>query len=77
MEGNILDDPVALGEDPEHRDALGHRRHPALPGRGRGRLPRLARSTLRFASLAAGSERERHQQRYGNPSHAYSGIHGS
>jgi hypothetical protein len=77
MERDVLDDAVALVEDPEHRDALRHRSHPALPGRGRWRLFCRARGVLLFAALAARNERERNQERCGNLVHAYSGVHGS
>jgi hypothetical protein len=73
---DVLDDPVALVEDPEDRDALRHRRHSALPGRRRRRLrPRHGRILLGI--LAASGQRERDQQGRGKPIHCYSGIHGS
>jgi hypothetical protein len=75
---HVLNDAIALVEDAEHRDALGHRGHPALPGSrcrriGRGRRRRI----LLLGAPAAGREREHNQQRRGNPGHFYSGIHGS
>jgi hypothetical protein len=75
---NILDDPVALVEDSEHRDPLRHRRHAALAVRGRGRLPRRGqRRVLLLRALAARGERERGKQRSSEDAHVYSGIQGS
>jgi hypothetical protein len=77
VQGYVLNDPVALVEDPQNRDALRHRRHTALSvSRRRDPLPRQW-SIRQFASLATRGERERDEQRCGDPAHAYSGIHGS
>jgi hypothetical protein len=78
-EGHVLDDAVALVEDPEDGHALRHRRHAAL-SRGRhqrftaGRRERIL--LLLFAAPACG-EPQRNEQRCSEPVHAYSGIHGS
>jgi hypothetical protein len=78
VKGDILHDAVALVEDADHRDALRHRCHAALPIGGRGDLPRArCQRILLLGALAAGGERERSQQRCGNSFHAYSGIQGS
>jgi hypothetical protein len=78
MQRDILHDAVALVEDAEHRDALRHRRRPALPGRGRRHvLARGRRIFLLMAATAARSQRERNQQRCSSSFHAYSGIQGS
>jgi hypothetical protein len=74
---DILDDPVALVEDSEHRDALRHRSDSGLV-RHRRRLARLGRGlVLLLGAATAASERKQEQQRCGEPAHAYSGIHGS
>jgi hypothetical protein len=76
--GHVLDDPVALVENPQHRDALGHRSHSALPGRGhRDLLVRRSRRILLLRALAAGGERKRDEERSGELRHFYSGIQGS
>jgi hypothetical protein len=75
---DILHDPVALVEDRKHRDPLRHRRHSALPCRGRRNIARGGdRSILLLAAAAARSKRKCNQQRCGESQHAYSGIHGS
>jgi hypothetical protein len=78
VQRDVFDDAVALVEDAEHRDALGHRRnsrraHPLRDGGVSGRpLP------LRFLlAAAARGERQRDQERCGCLKHAYSGIQGS
>ena len=78
MESDVLNDPVALVEDPEDRDALRHRRDPALAVRRRGRLlaPRK-RGILLLGTLAARGERECGEQDCSEVAHAYSGIQGS
>jgi hypothetical protein len=40
MKRDRLNDAVALVENAEDCDALRHRRHAALPGGGRGNVPR-------------------------------------
>ncbi len=77
MEGVGLDDAVALVEDAEDRDPLGHRSHSALPRGGRRRLPRRRSANLLLVAAAARGERERNQQRCSGFRHAYSGIQGS
>jgi hypothetical protein len=77
MQRNRLHDAIALVEDAEHRDALRHGRHAALPSRGRGNLSRTwSGCILLLPALAAGGKRERDQQRCGSRLHAYSGIQG-
>jgi hypothetical protein len=70
---------VALVEDAEDRDALRHRRHAALPGRGRRHVgPCLPRRVLLFLPASARDERKREQQGGGGRLlHDYSGIQGS
>jgi hypothetical protein len=65
-DGHVLDDPVALVEDAQHRHALGHRSHSALPRRShRNVLVRRSRRILLLRPLAAGGKRKRDQQRSG------------
>jgi hypothetical protein len=74
---NVLDDPVALVEDAEHRDPLRHRRHPALAVSRRRRLPRRRqRDSLLLVALAA-RRKGQHRQRDSRRAHVYSGIQGS
>jgi hypothetical protein len=78
MERNILNNPVALVEDGEHRDALAHRGHARSIGTERHRLiadHRLRRILL--VTLAARGKSEGDQQRNGETLHVYSGIQGS
>jgi len=78
MQRDRLDDAVALVEHAEHGDALSHRRHAALPVRGRCGLLRLRQGRiLPLLALAARGERERGQQEGRTQAHAYSGIQGS
>jgi hypothetical protein len=77
VERDILDDAVALVEDPQHRDPLRHRRHPALAACGRSDLPRRWQRHILLALLPTCSKRERDQQRCRDGPHAYSGIQGS
>jgi hypothetical protein len=76
VEGDVLDDAVALVEDAEDRHALRHRRDVRLAGVrprtlfGRGLI-------LLLAPAIARCEREPDQQRSNGLAHAYSGIHGS
>jgi hypothetical protein len=61
-ESDVLDDAVALVEDPENRNALGHRGYPALPRRGhRHVFGHRSRRVALLSALAARGERERHQ----------------
>jgi hypothetical protein len=82
-QGDVLDDPVVLVEDPEDRNALAHRGHAGLVHARRCR--RIAdhrrRRIVLVRRLAAGGEREDQEQRSGLAlqtcfGHAYSGIHG-
>jgi hypothetical protein len=77
MERDVLDDAVALVEDAEDRDPLGHGRHAALPGRGRRDLLAALHRILLLIAAPAGGKREGHQDRSGKLHRAYSGIHGS
>jgi hypothetical protein len=75
---HVLDDSIALVENPEHRDALRHRRDSTLPCRRRRRVRRRRRNGILLLGAAATSgERKRSQQRCGKPRHFYSGIQGS
>jgi hypothetical protein len=77
-EGDVLDDSIALVEDPEHRDALRHGRDSALPCRRRRRIRRRRRNgVLLLGAAATSGERKPDQQRCGKPRHFYSGIQGS
>jgi hypothetical protein len=78
VQGDALDDPVALVEDSEHRDPLAHRRHARLVDARRGcgiGDHRLRRILLVVAAIAR-HERERQQREGDAGPHAYSGIHG-
>jgi len=79
LQRQVADDPVALVEEADDRDALGHRGH-ALLGLGRG-LPAVRLAALLFVTLAASAagKRERKQgaQGRGGAHRAYSGIQGS
>jgi hypothetical protein len=78
MKRDILDDAVALVENPENRDTLRHRRDAVLPRHGRpGAGRRNGRALLLLRALAARGERQRNEQRCRVPFHAYSGIQGS
>jgi len=79
MERNVLDDAVALVEDAERGHALPHRGHARLVGADRRRGVADHRFGRIFvAALAAGGERERHQdERSSERAHVYSGIQGS
>jgi len=61
VERDILDDAVTLVEDAQHRDALRHRSHLALPCSRRHDLPHRRRRVLLLGALAAGGERQRNQ----------------
>jgi hypothetical protein len=77
MKRDVFDDAVALVEDAEHGDALGHWRDALLV---RAPAPAILRGGRRFVLLGAavaGRNGERDQQACGNRAHFYSGIHGS
>jgi hypothetical protein len=79
VKGNVLDDPVALVEDAQDCDPLGHRRDARGVGPERhGRIAdhRLGRIFLP-ALAASGSKQSGEQERCGESRHVYSGIHGS
>jgi hypothetical protein len=78
VQRHILHDSVALVEDAENGNALSHRRHAALPRRGRWHaLRRDRRVLLLLAAAPARRQHEGDQQRCGTLRHVYSGIHGS
>jgi hypothetical protein len=77
VQRDVLDDPVALVEDAEDRNALRHRRHSALARGGRGDGLRGRDGILLFGALAARRQRKRDQHGCGKGAHAYSGIQGS
>jgi hypothetical protein len=79
MERNVLDDAVALVEDAERGHPLPHRGHARLIAADRRRGVADHRFGRIFvAALAAGGERERHQdERSSERAHVYSGIQGS
>lgn len=77
FQSNVLDDAVALVENSDHGDALGHRRHSALPCRGRRSLYPSELGRIVLTAPSARGQRECDEQRCGNLSHAYSGIQGS
>jgi hypothetical protein len=76
---DILHQSVALVEDAQHRDPLGHGRHSGLIGAGRHRGvgDHRTRVILLLGLAAARGERQRDRQRGRAPDHGYSGIHGS
>jgi hypothetical protein len=79
-QGDVADDPVALVEQPEHRDALRHRSHSSLPsgrlhGLGRGRPPARLTLLVLAAVAAAGAERQ-HDRGSQCGSHDQSGVQG-
>lgn len=78
-EGEVADDPVALVEQTQHGNALGHGRYPRLVGGG---ARHVDRDRLVFGGLVAAAATARgHQQgkrkEGGTTSHAYSGFHAS
>jgi hypothetical protein len=77
MQGDVLDDSVALVEDSENRDPLRHRRHSALTRCSRWRLLRRSSRVLLLGAFAARGERDDGQQGCNGCPHAYSGIQGS
>ncbi len=76
----VADDAVALVQQAEDRDPLGHRRHPGLPGLRPGgvkrhRLPGRLALGLGIAIAAARGERRRNHKSY-RRAHAQSGVQG-
>jgi len=75
---DILNNAIALVEDAEDSNPLGHRRYAGLVGAGRysgigdDRLRRIA-----LVAATARREQEGQQHRCSEPGHAYSGIQGS
>jgi hypothetical protein len=76
MEGNVLHDSVALVEDAEDRDALGHGRDARLARRSGPRLVADCIPLLRLLAAAARGDGQREQQN-DRALHCYSGIQGS
>ena len=75
---DVLNDTVALVEDCKNGDALRHRRHAGLIGRGRGGpVVQRPRTRLWLVGTIARGQGQRQYERNGDPRHAYSGIHGS
>lgn len=75
----VTDDPVALVEQTQHGDALGHGRYPRLVSRSARHVDSHG---LVFGSLVAAAAPARGQQQGkrkegGTTSHAYSGFHAS
>jgi hypothetical protein len=77
MERDVLFDSIALVEDPEHRDALRHRRDPDLRTVSGASRAGWGDGVLLPLPAAARRERQREQDGRGGSFHAYSGIHGS
>ena len=78
MQGDVLDDAVALVENAEDRDALRHRSHTALPVRSLRRLRTFGGDRiLLLRAFAAGCERKTGEDEWNGCPHFYSGIHGS
>ena len=75
----VADDPVALVEQSQHGDALGHRRHPGLVGRRTRNVDRHRLIFGRLIALAATGRGQHHGKRKEGDasSHAYSGFHAS
>jgi hypothetical protein len=76
VQGDVLNDAVALVEDAEDRNPLSHRRDVRLVGARPGGLFRGGLVLLLAPAIARG-QREADQQRSNGLAHAYSGIHGS
>ncbi len=78
LQGDVANDAVALVEQPEHGDPLGHRRH-ADGGVDRARhidrhrIAVIARLIGRRLPVAAG-KRDQRRDRDERPAHAYSGV---
>jgi len=75
----VADDAVALVEQAQHGDSLGHGRYPRLVGRG---ARHVDRDRLVFSSFVAAAATARGQQQGkrkegATTSHAYSGFHAS
>jgi len=79
MQGDVLDDAIALVEDAEDRNALGHGGDSSLAIRGcRDLSPgRRGGILLRLAAFAACGKRQAGERERECRAHAYSGIHGS
>ncbi len=74
----VADDPVALVEQPDHRDPLGHRSHSGgWPGLSARLLLRLPRALLLLGRLLATACRKcQGGSETRNGAHAYSGVQG-
>jgi hypothetical protein len=76
MKGDGLHQPVALVEDADDRDALGHRGHPGFtPGQHLPAACRLLLLLLVRGLRTAGRERQRKHES-GVAKHVYSGVQG-
>ena len=82
LQPDVAHDAVALVEQAEDRDSLGHRRHSGLVGREAGRLlddrrALLSRLLLRaLRAIAAGARHGRRDQENCRATHAQSGVQG-
>ena len=78
MEGDVLNDAVALVENAKDSDALGHRSDSALAICSLGGLgSHCCRDIFLPSAFAARCERKRAQDEWNDRSHYYSGIQGS
>jgi hypothetical protein len=82
FQGQVANDPVALVEQAEHRDALGHRSYAGLVARGPRHVDRdglVALDLIALARPVAPCDHDKRQQREkGSISlHAWSGFHAS
>jgi hypothetical protein len=79
VQGDVLDDAIALVENAEDRDALGHGSDSALAIRGCRDLSPGRRGGIlsRLTAFAACGKRHAGERERECLAHAYSGIHGS
>jgi hypothetical protein len=79
LQRQVADNAVALVEQADHRDALGHRRHPWLVGRSARHVDRdgLILCFVCPISATACSEQQGKGEDGGKTGHAYSGFHAS
>jgi hypothetical protein len=75
MQGHRLHQSVALVEDSDHRDPLGHRSHARLAAGQRLACVRGLLLLLVRSLGTAGGERQRKQENAG-AQHVYSGVQG-
>jgi hypothetical protein len=77
VQGDVLDDPVALVEDAEDRDPLRHRSEPRLVDARRcGGIGDHRRRRVLLAPLPAARGEHERNGRCSRETHAYSGIQG-